>query len=131
MDTPPRDQVGSYISGSAMPNADEKLWGMLAHLLMLIVIGPVLVFFTKAKESSFVRAHAVEALNFQITLFLFNIAVTILSSIIGAMSGGLGFLLNCISIPVGIAALVFLVIASMKANQGLLYQYPVNIRFIK
>jgi hypothetical protein len=123
--------MGSFISGSAMPTQDEKMWGMLAHLLMLVVIGPLLVLLTKAKESSFVRAHAVEALNFQITLFLFNIAVSIVSSVLGAITGGLGLLLGCLPIPVGIAALVFLIIASMKANQGLLYSYPVNIRFIK
>ncbi|HZI09780.1 MAG TPA: DUF4870 domain-containing protein [Myxococcus sp.] len=131
MQTPPREQMGSFISGTPMPTADEKLWGMLAHVLMLAVIGPLLVYLTKAKESSFVRAHAVEALNFQITLVLFNIAVSVLSSVLGAMTAGLGFLLGCLSIPVGIAALVFLIIAAMKANQGLLYSYPVNIRFIK
>jgi uncharacterized Tic20 family protein len=124
-------QTGPFITGMSMPNQDEKMWGMLAHLLMLVVIGPILVLLTKGKESAFVREHAVEALNFQITLILFNIGVSVVSSILGAITAGLGFVLGCLSIPVSIAAVVFLIIASMKANQGLPYKYPVNLRFVK
>jgi uncharacterized Tic20 family protein len=32
---------------------------------------------------------------------------------------------------VGIGSLVFIIIAAMKANQGIAYRYPVNVRLIK
>lgn len=136
METPQQPQTGTpagpYITGMSTPTQDEKMWGTLAHLLMIALIGPVLIYFTKAKESSFVREHAVEALNFQITCLLFYIAMSVLSGVLGIISGGLlAVVLGCLSIPVILGALVLLIIASMKANQGLPYQYPFNLRFLK
>jgi len=32
---------------------------------------------------------------------------------------------------VGIGSLVFIIIAAIKANQGVAYRYPVNVRLIK
>jgi uncharacterized Tic20 family protein len=77
---------------------------------------------TKGKESSFVRAHAVESLNFQITVFIVAVVCAITICI------GIGAILLPV---VGIAALVFSIIAGLKANEGQLYKYPVNIRLVK
>ncbi|MCY1022422.1 DUF4870 domain-containing protein [Pyxidicoccus sp. MSG2] len=129
METPPKEQMGSYISGSPMPTQDEKTMALLAHMGTILAnfVGlgfavPLVLMLTKGKESSFVHAHSVESLNFQITVFIAAVVSSITICI------GIGFILLPV---VGIAALVFSIIAGLKANEGLLYKYPVNIRLVK
>ncbi|MCP3137715.1 DUF4870 domain-containing protein [Pyxidicoccus xibeiensis] len=129
METPPREQMGSFISGSPMPTQDEKTMALLAHMgtILANMVGlgfavPLVLMLTKGKESSFVRAHSVESLNFQITVFIAGFVSAITLCI------GIGAILLPI---VFVAALVFSIIAGLKANEGQLYKYPVNIRLIK
>lgn len=125
-------QFGQFITGSPTATTDEKTMGMLAHLGSIagIVVGagflgwavPLFLMLTKGKESSFVRAHAVESLNFQITTF---IAMAISAVLMCAV---IGFVLAPI---VAIGSIIFTVIAGLKANDGELYRYPVNLRLVK
>ena len=114
---PPADPGGA-------PTADDRTWGLLSHLsgLVLAIIGPIIIWQTKGKESSYVEYHAKEALNFHITLALAGIVCIPLMFIL------IGFLLLPV---VGIGGLVFTIIAGLKANEGVRYRYPVCIRFIK
>ena len=69
-----------------------------------------------------------EALNFNITvsaIFLMLLILTIITFGIGAL------LTFPIMLVVGIAALVFTIIAAVKANEGIDYRYPVSVRIIK
>ncbi|MFP2933215.1 DUF4870 domain-containing protein [Pyxidicoccus sp. 3LG] len=129
METPPREQMGSFISGSPMPTQDEKTMALLAHMGTILAnfVGlgfavPLVLMLTKGKESSFVREHSVESLNFQITVFI--------AGFISAITVCIG--IGAILLPVVfVAALVFSIIAGLKANEGQLYKYPVNIRLVK
>ncbi|NOK36852.1 DUF4870 domain-containing protein [Corallococcus exercitus] len=126
-------QFGTFITGSPTATQDEKTMGMLAHLGTIagLVVGagflgwavPLFLMLTKGKESSFVRAHAVESLNFQITV---AIAMTVSALLVCAL--GLGFITGAITF---LASVVFSVMAGLKANDGELYRYPVNIRMVK
>jgi len=122
-------QHEGFITGSPAPTADERTWGMLAHLSALITglfgltfLGPLIVWLTKGKESSWVEQQAKEALNFQITatIALFVAAFTTLCLV--------GFVL----LPLlGVAALVLTIIGTIKANNGEMYRYPATIRLVK
>ena len=103
------------------PTSDEKTMAILAHVLGLLVsfLAPLIIYLVKKDESKFVSDHAKEALNFQITLFIVFIGLFI--TVIGI------FLMW---IPC-IAALVFMILAAVKANEGKMYRYPLTIRFIK
>ncbi|GMT98806.1 DUF4870 domain-containing protein [Corallococcus caeni] len=125
-------QFGSFITGSPTATQDEKTMGMLSHLGAIagLVVGagflgwavPLFLMLTKGKESSFVRGNAVESLNFQITTLIAMFVSGIL------MCVGVGFIL----VPVvALASLVFSVIGGIKANEGQLYRYPVNLRLVK
>ena len=70
------------------------------------------------------RAHAIEALNFQIT---WGIAL-IISVIISICTL---FLLSFLPFIVWIVIIVFSVIGGVKANAGELYKYPMSIRLVK
>jgi hypothetical protein len=109
---------------------DERMWGMLCHLAAFAglvipvagnIVGPLIVYLVKKEEYGFVEDQGKESLNFQIT-------VTILLFISGILIViGIGLLLMAV---IGIAALVFTIIAAIKANEGEFYRYPWSIRFL-
>ncbi|MEV6491349.1 DUF4870 domain-containing protein [Actinoplanes sp. NPDC051633] len=105
---------------------DEKTWALISHFGGILVgfIAPLIGLLVKGNESPTVRAHAVEALNFQIT---WGIA-TIVASVIGACTLGILFFLPIIT---WIVVIVFSIIGGMKANEGQLYHYPATFRMVK
>ncbi|MDQ6873600.1 MAG: DUF4870 domain-containing protein [Actinomycetota bacterium] len=104
--------------------SDETLWSMLSHIggIVLGFIAPLIVMLTKGNESPYTRYHAVEALNFQITIAIAWVATFILSFLI----------IGIIFVPVVIIAnIAFCIIAGLAANKGETYRYPVTIRLVK
>ena len=103
-------------------------WGTLvAAWLAMGFLAPLAIMFTVGQQSAFVRRHAVESLNFQISVLIYG-AAAILFSIVTI---GLGLL---VVIPVGlvflVAALVFLIQGSIAAVNGREYRYPLTLRFV-
>ena len=122
-------QRGGFITGSPEPTADEKTWGMMAHLSALIAslvglpfLGPLVVMLTKGKESAWVEKQAKEALNFQITVM---IALVISGASILCVVG------LVLAPLVALVALVLTILAGIKANEGVMYRYPATIRLVK
>ncbi len=103
---------------------DARMWAMLCHLLGLFTcfIGPLIIWLIKKDEDPFIDDQGKEALNFQITVALAGIVSAVLTVVC------VGFFLG---IAVSIADIVFCIVASVKANSGQAYRYPVSIRFIK
>src|SRR4029453_11198418 len=64
-----------------VPTADERTWGLLAHLSSLIAsllggmtfLGPLIVWLIKKDQSPFVGDQAKEALNFQIAVLIVSL----------------------------------------------------------
>lgn len=114
----------------ASSSNDAKTWSMLCHLSALAgfiipvgnIIGPLIVWQIKKTEFPQVDDQGKEALNFQITVLLAAIVSFVLMFVVIGI-----FLLAA----VGIANLVFIIIATLRANQGELYKYPFNLRLIK
>ena len=113
----------------SMPPDQERLWGMLAHLLSFVAaylflgfVAPLIVLLIFGQRSPFVRANAVESLNFNLTWLLYGIIGVILALLL------IGIV---ILIVLGIAYLVLVIIASVKANNGEVYRYPATIRFVR
>ena len=102
---------------------DERTLAMLAHLLGIVTgfIAALIIWLT-AEGKPYAKAQAQEALNFQITVTIAWVAAWALSFVV------IGFVL----LPViGIANLVFCIIAGMAANKGDNYRYPFTLRLIK
>jgi uncharacterized protein len=111
-------------------NSEDKTWALIAHFGGIIVgfIAPLVAMLVRGNESPTVRAHAVEALNFQIT---WNAAL-VLSWIIAVCTSFFTFgLLFILPFACGIIIVIFSIIAGIKANDGQLYQYPVTLRLVK
>ena len=115
---------------SGAPSADDRQWGMFAHLSALSgvvipfgnIIGPLVVWQVKKDTLPFAADQGKEALNFNITMLI---------------AAFIGFLLTFILIGlvllplIGIAWLVFTILAGIKANEGVAYRYPFALRLIK
>jgi len=108
------------------PTKDEINMGMLAHLLGIFTgfLGPLIIWLVKKEDSKFVDAAGKEALNFQISMLFIYIGLGVFSCI----TLGFGAILF---IPIWIASLVFMIIATVNTTKGELYKYPICIRLIK
>jgi uncharacterized Tic20 family protein len=113
-------------------NGDARMWAMFSHLaafaglvpaVLVIgcVLGPLVVWLLKKNEYAFVDEQGKEAVNFQLTMLIFLLALP----------------LTCIGLIVWpfvpIVDFIFVVIAAIKADDGYHYRYPypLIIRFIK
>jgi len=111
-------------------NQEERTMGMLCHLLALAgyvipfgnIIGPLIIWLVKKDQFPFVNDQGKESLNFQISITIYAIVSGILTMVVIGLP---------LLIAVGIFGLVEIILASMKANQGIPFRYPLTIRFIK
>jgi len=123
-------------------SAEERQWAMFAHLSALVggiltsgwagsigcFIGPLVIWLVKKDSMPFVDDQAKEALNFNITVGIVFFALFVLS----VVTLGIGLIIAIpVWIIVGIAWLVFTIIAAIKANQGERYRYPLTLRLVK
>lgn len=93
------------------------------------IIGPLLIWQIKKQEFPSVEAHGKAALNFQITVIIAALIGTVLGVILSFFC--IGFLLFFVVAAIGIAGLIFAVIAGIKANEGQEYRYPYSLNLIK
>jgi uncharacterized protein len=112
-----------------LPPDQERLWGMLAHLLSFVAayialgfLAPLIVLIVFGQRSAYVRAHAVESLNFNLSWLLYAIVAVVLAFLLIGIP---------ILIALGIAYLVLVIIASVRANNGEFFRYPLTIRFVR
>jgi uncharacterized Tic20 family protein len=137
MDTPPPDPSQQPPQGPppqyqqpAPPTADNsRMFMMLTHLSAFAglfipfgnILGPFIVWMIKKDEMPGVDAHGKESMNFQISLTIYLIVSFILWLVIIGIP---------LTIGLSIFWLVMVIMASVKANEGVLYKYPLTIRFL-
>jgi uncharacterized Tic20 family protein len=101
------------------------IWLTVALFLLWL---PGLLIRNSATSTEFEKRHATESMNFQLTLLIFS-AVAVVFSI---FTLGIGVLLVVpAAFAVSIAALIFMILGAVAANDGREYRYPVSIRFVK
>lgn len=141
----------SFVSATS---ASERQWAALTHLGALalalmtswisgfagaLVAGAV--YLLKRDESAFIAGHAREALNFNISMFLYACAVfaagflllgaTVLTLGIGVIvTAPLGLLLLALAFAIAVMWLVCSIVATVKAWNGEHYRYPFTIRLV-
>lgn len=136
---PPSDEGAPPSNG--MPSHEERQWALFGHLSALLgalltghlfgmgcFIGPLVIWLLKKESMPFAADQAKEALNFNITLaIIFAVLwiLTIATFLVGAV------LTIPLAIIISVAALVFIIIAAIKANEGERYRYPFALRLVK
>ncbi len=116
-------------ASSAVVPSEDRNWAMGAHLSAFVAayialgfLGPLIVLLVRGDRSPFVRRHAVEALNFNLTVLIYIVICVILALVL------IGFVLL---IALGILYVVAVIIGAVRASSGEEYRYPLTIRFVK
>ena len=109
---------------------DERTWAMLCHFSaftgLIFPLGnflaPLIIWLIKKEEFPFVEDQGKEVLNFQISMTIYLI-----------ISGILCIILIGIPIVIGLIIFSFIItiIATISANDGKSYRYPLNLKLIK
>ncbi len=108
--------------------ADDRNWAVAAHLgsfvaapFVLGLVAPLVVLLLRGGDSSYVRRHAVESLNFQIN-----------AAVYGAIAWILVFTVLGIPLAVAYAAfyVVCVVVGAVRASSGGDFRYPLTLRVI-
>ncbi len=108
-------------------SSDSRNLAMLSHLSAFVafvgipsLVGPLVVWLLN-RDDPYVEAQAKEALNFNISFFLYGLVAGI--SII--------LLVGILALPaVVVTWFVLVIVASVKAANGENYRYPFTIRFV-
>jgi uncharacterized Tic20 family protein len=104
------------------------------------VVGPLVFWELKKRESDFVDKNGKEAINFNLSFLLYSFILGLsiipfaFRSIFSEMHHiDLFGILSVGSIigVLGIIKFVLIIFAAIKANQGEVYKYPLTIKFIK
>ena len=107
-----------------------RTWCVMCHLSALAgfvipgaghILGPLIVWLVKRGDSAEIDAHGKEALNFQISMLIYNVVAGILCLIV------IGFVLLAV---LHVLNVVFVIIASLRASEGQMYRYPLTLRLL-
>jgi uncharacterized Tic20 family protein len=116
----------------AAPSASSqtRTWNVLCHASALLglfthfighLLGPLVVWLVKRRDSPEIDAHGKESLNFQLSMLIYDCIAGILCLIVIGIP---------LLIALWIANTVLVIIASIKASEGQFYRYPFTIRFL-
>ena len=111
--------------------ANVRTWSAFCHASALLgvffhfpghLLGPLVVWLIKRDDAPEIDAHGKEAINFQISMLIYNVVAAIFCLIL------VGFVFLFI---LWILNAIFVIIAAIQASDGKFYRYPMTIRFIQ
>ncbi len=103
---------------------------MFTHLLALAgvliplgnIIGPLVLWLTQRQKHPFIDEPGKQALNFNISFTIYGLVAAIAVFVLIGIP---------LLIAVGIAWVVFVIIATVKTNNGESYSYPLTMPFLR
>lgn len=129
METSYPQQPPIPVNASALANV--RTWCAFIHASALLgvllhfpghLLGPLILWLVKRDESPELNAHGKEAVNFQISMLIYNAIAAIFCLIL------VGFVFLVV---LWILNAIFVIIAAIQASDGKFYRYPMTIRFIQ
>lgn len=112
-------------------DANARTWSSFCHASALLgvflhfpghLIPPLIVWLLKRGDSPEIDAHGKEAVNFQISMLIYNVIAGVFCLVL------IGFAFLAI---LWVLNAVFVIIAAIQASDGKFYRYPMTIRFIQ
>ena len=112
-----------------VPTDSERSYAMLIHLSALLgyiagplaIIVPLVMWMTRREESAYANDHGREAVNFNISIWLYTLVAGLLMFVV----------IGCFILPaIIIFHIIAVIMAAVRANAGQFYRYPVTVRFI-
>ena len=108
------------------------MWAHLSALAGLVIgfnwVGPLVFYLVKKDEDPWLRAQTAEALNFNLSFFIYLAVGSIVTFVLILVL--IGLLLLPLLAALIVAWVVFVIIGAVRANNGELYRYPLTIRFV-
>jgi len=100
--------------------ANGSRWLPLLHLsgLLLLILPPILVWIWKRDEVRDIRRHAIDVINFQLSMSLYILPFVV-------------FFAPPILIVLGLFSQVTIIMNAVKVTNHQAYKYPLCIRFLK
>ena len=124
------NEPGERATYDGAASKDERSLAMFAHLSALAgllfppggsVVAPLIVWLTQREKSAFVADQSLEALNFNLTVFLAEIACCFLFIV------GIGMAL---AIVVGIVWLIGTILGALRASEGQRFRHRFTLRLV-
>ena len=152
-DSQPKGQAQTGIQ-TRNPTESERQWAAMAHLSALTlalltswfagfagVLAATVVYLVKRGDSPFASEHALEALNFNLSMFIYACAAMVIGVVlVGAtvLTLGIGLLVTAPAglvlvlamIAIAVMWLVCSIVATIKAWNGEHYRYPFTLRLV-
>ena len=126
--SPPVDPVSQVQPVRTVQTSSDRLWSVLCHLsyffgfALLSFLFPLTVFLVMRSDSPYVTHHAKEALNFHLSILIYALCCVPLCFIVIGVP---------LLIIIGLGGLICSIVAAVKASDGVFYQYPFAIRFVR
>lgn len=114
--------------GTASVDPTSRNWAVGAHLSGFVAawfalgfLGPLVVLLVAGNTSPFVRRHATEALNFNLSVLIYIVVSVVLVLL----------LIGVVLLPIiGIVYVIASIRGALAASRGEDYRYPITIRFV-
>ena len=127
---------------STMSAEDERTWGAISHAGAVVAmicsagflgfLASVAVYVIHKDRGPFVRAHAANSLNIQITMFIWLLVLGILTIPVALLTLGIGLVVMLPALAAAfIVAGVLHVVGAVKAYNGEWWNPPFTPRFVK
>ena len=122
--TPPPLPVTSSFS-------NIRTWAAFCHASALLgvflhfpghLLPPLIIWLAKRGDSAELDAHGKEAVNFQISMLIYNVVAAFFCLVL------VGFVFLAV---LWVLNAIFVIIAAIQASEGKFYRYPMTIRFIQ
>lgn len=118
-----KEKLLNQPSGNRMSITDERQYTMFMHLsLFLGIIFPVVLWLVKKDSSQFIDQSGKIILNWCFSAIIYAFGGAILSFIVIGIP---------VLIALGICYIIFVIMGAIKANDGVLWKYPLSIQFFK
>jgi uncharacterized Tic20 family protein len=136
-------QAAAYrATPTTMSPEDERTWGAISHAGAVVAmicsagflgfLASIAVYVIHKDRGPFVRAHAANSINIQISMFVWLVVVSVLYVILGIVTLGIGFFvfLPVFAVPFVIAGVLH-VIGAVKAYNGEWWNPPMTPQLVR
>ncbi|PKH42776.1 hypothetical protein SAMN05192575_103103 [Nocardioides alpinus] len=138
----PAPQTAYQAQPPTISAEDERTWGAISHAGAVIAmicsagflgfVASVAVYMIYKDRGPFVRAHAANSINIQITMFIWLVVLGILTIPVALLTLGIGLVVMLPALAAAfVVAGVLHVIGTVKAYNGEWWNPPFTPRFVK
>ncbi|WP_322921569.1 DUF4870 domain-containing protein [Nocardioides renjunii] len=140
---PSSQPQGTYRQAPAtMSPEDERTWGAISHAGAVVAmicsagflgfLASIAVYVIQKDRGPFVRAHAANSINVQISMFIWLVVAAVIYVVLGIVTLGIGFVvfLPVFAVPLVVAGVLH-VIGAVKAYNGEWWNPPFTPQLVK